>query len=284
MLTLAITSAAALIVFVIHELRASEPVVDLRVFKIRTYATGVFLMTLLGFVLYGSLVLLPVLLQTLLGYPSLQAGIAMAPRGMGSFIGMPIIGLLVAKMDPRKLVATGFLVGAITLLWLGQVNLQAGYWDFFWPQFVQGLSLALLFVPLTTITMDPIPRERMGNATSLFNLMRNIGGSIGIAITGTLLARHQQAHIHLLGAQVDPLNPAAQATLDRLRAAFVAAGADTVTATQRAYAALFGMVQRQASIVSFVEIFRLLGVVFLLMIPLVLLMKRPSGRSPMASH
>lgn len=284
MVTLAIAAAAALIIFIVHELRVKEPVVDLRVFTIRTYATGVFLMTLLGFVLYGSLVLLPLLLQTLLGYPSLQAGIAMAPRGMGSFIGMPIIGLLVAKIDPRKLVATGLLVGALTLLWLGQVNLQAGYWNFFWPQFVQGLSLALLFVPLTTITMDPIPRERMGNATSLFNVMRNIGGSIGIAITGTLLARHQQAHINLLGAHVDALNPTAQALIDRLRGSFIAGGADAVTATQRAYAALFGMVQRQASMVSFVEIFRLLGFVFLLMIPLVLLMKRPSGRSPMASH
>ena len=284
MVILAITAAAALVIFVIHELREEEPVVDLRVFKVRTYATGVFLMTLLGFVLYGSLVLLPLLLQTLLGYPSLQAGIAMAPRGMGSFIGMPIIGVLVGKIDPRKLVASGFLVGALTLFWLGQVNLQAGYWDFFWPQFVQGLSLALLFVPLTTITMDPIARERMGNATSLFNLMRNIGGSIGIAITGTLLARYQQTHINLLGTHVDALNPTAQAMLDRLRAAFVAGGADAVTATQRAYAALFGMVQRQASIVSFVEIFRLLGLVFLLMIPLVLLMKRPSGRGPVASH
>ena len=142
-------------------------------------------MTTLGFVLYGSLVLLPIMLQTLLGYPSLQAGIAMAPRGMGSLIGMPMVGLLIGRIDPRKMVAVGLIVGAVTLFWLGQLNLNAGYWDIFWPQFFQGLGLSALFVPLTTISMDPIPRERMGNATSLFNLMRNLGGSIGIASTGT---------------------------------------------------------------------------------------------------
>src|SRR6185369_1657379 len=130
---------------------------------------GVFLMTTLGFVLYGSLVLLPIMLQTLLGYPSLQAGYAMAPRGMGSIIGMPLVGFIVGKMDARKLVAGGLFVGALTLFWLGELNLNAGYWDVFWPQFIQGIGLSLIFVPLTTISMDAIPRERMGNATSLFN-------------------------------------------------------------------------------------------------------------------
>jgi DHA2 family multidrug resistance protein len=285
MTILAITSAAALLIFLIHEWRTHEPVVDLHVFKIRTYSTGVFLMTTLGFVLYGSLVLLPILLQTLLGYPSLQAGIAMAPRGMGSFIGMPMVGFLIGHIDARKLVAAGLLVGGVTLLWLGQLNLSAGYWDFFWPQFVQGLGMSMLFVPLTTASMDPIPRERMGNATSLFNLMRNIGGSIGIAVTGTMLARQQQVHYSTLGSNVDPFNPTASAMLDRLRAGFMAAGADSVTASERALAAMSGLVHRQASMVTFVQIFRLLGLVFLLLIPFVLLMKRPTGRSgPAAAH
>jgi hypothetical protein len=207
MTALAAVAVVSLLVFLIHEWTTAEPVVDLRVFRIRTYSTGVFLMTTLGFVLYGSLVLLPILLQTLLGYPSLQAGMAMAPRGIGSFIGMPMVGLLIGRLDARKMVATGLLIGGITLIWLGRLNLSAGYWDFFWPQFVQGFALSLLFVPLTTITMDPIPRERMGNATSLFNLMRNIGGSIGIAVTGTMLARQQQAHYVMLGTNVDPLQP-----------------------------------------------------------------------------
>src|SRR6185436_5742565 len=218
--TLIVMSGLGLVAFLWRQWVATEPVVDLRVFKIRTYSTGVFLMTTLGFVLYGSLVLLPLMLQTLLGYPSLQAGIAMAPRGMGSLIGMPAVGLLIGRFDPRKMVAIGLVVGAFTLFWLARLNLNAGYWDIFWPQFFQGLGLSALFVPLTTISMDPIPKERMGNATSLFNLMRNLGGSIGIAVTGTLLARKQQQHINLLGEHVTPYSAAATASLDSARQGF----------------------------------------------------------------
>jgi DHA2 family multidrug resistance protein len=132
--------------------------------------------------------------------------------------------------------------------------------------------------------MDPIPRERMGNATSLFNLMRNLGGSIGIAVTGTLLARRQQEYINVLGAHVTPFSQAARASLETARQGFIAAGADPVTATQRAYAAVFGAVQRQAAMVSFVDLFRLLGIIFLLLLPLVLLMRRPRGRAAAAAH
>src|SRR4029077_15298947 len=176
------------------------------VFKVRTFATGVFLMTTLGFVLYGSLVLLPIMLQTLLGYPPVQAGLAMAPRGIGSFLGMPILGFLIAKLDSRRLVAGGLIAGGLTLIWLGHLNLNAGYWDIFWPQFFQGLGLSMVFVPLTTISMDPIPREGRANATSLFNLMRNLGGGIGIAATGTLLARRSQSGAEILSGHVTAYN------------------------------------------------------------------------------
>ncbi len=282
--SLVVTSAIGVVAFIVRQWLASEPIVDLRVFKERTYSTGVFLMTTLGFVLYGSLVLLPIMLQTLLGYPALQAGIAMAPRGVGSLIGMPMVGLLIGKIDARKMVAIGLLGGAFTLIWLGQLNLNAGYWDIFWPQFFQGLALSALFVPLTTISMDRIPRERMGNATSLFNLMRNLGGSVGIAVTGTMLSRNTQAYVNVYGANVDAYSPATQRAFEAARGGFIASGSDPVTATQRAYGALFGMVQQQASIVSFVGLFRLLGVIFLLLLPLVLLMKRPRGGGPMAAH
>src|SRR5262249_21385047 len=147
----AAVAVVGLATFLFRELKVEHPVVDLRVFKVRTYSTGVFLMTVLGFVLYGSLVLLPILLQTPLGYPSLQAGMAMAPRGMGSFIAMPIVGAIVGRVGARPLLALGLVGGSSTLFWLGQLNLSAGYWDIFWPQFVQGMSLGLIFVPLTTI-------------------------------------------------------------------------------------------------------------------------------------
>src|SRR5580765_6003808 len=140
---------------IIHELMTDHPVIDLRVFKARSYAVGVFLMTVLGFVLYGSMVLLPIMLQTLLGYPPLEAGIAMAPRGLGAFFMMPLTGLMTGRFDARKLLAAGLVIGGSTLLWLAGLNLQAGYWDVFWPQLIQGVGMSLLFVPLTTVSMDP---------------------------------------------------------------------------------------------------------------------------------
>ena len=283
-LALSVIAAVSLAGFIFRELHTEHPVVDLRVFKVRTFAAGVFLMTTLGFVLYGSLVLLPIMLQTLLGYPPVQAGLAMAPRGIGSFIGMPVIGFLIAKLDSRRLVAGGLIAGGLTLLWLGHLNLNAGYWDIFWPQFVQGLGLSMVFVPLTTISMDPIPRERMGNATSLFNLMRNLGGSIGIAATATMLARRSQSTAAILGNNVNAYNPAARSMFAATREAFIKAGSDPVTATSRAYAALSGMVHRQATMVAFVEIFTLLGIIFIALVPLVFLMKRPRGKAPAAAH
>jgi DHA2 family multidrug resistance protein len=155
----------------------------------------------------------------------------------------------------------------------------------FWPQFVQGISLALLFVPLTTITMDPIPRESMGNATSIFNLMRNIGGSLGIAVATTLLARRQQVHTSALGAHVDAYSPQARALLDQLRGAFMARGSDLATATQQAQAAVFGLVRRHAAMLSFTDVFRLMALFFVALLPLLFLMRTPrAGRRPAALH
>jgi DHA2 family multidrug resistance protein len=126
--------------------------------------------------------------------------------------------------------------------------------------------------------MDPIPKEKLGNATSLFNVMRNIGGSVGIAVTGTILVRRRQTYTSIMSARVTAYDPAARAALEAARNLFVSRGSDTVTATQRATAAIFGNVVRQAGMVAFVGIFRLLGVMFLVLLPLLLLMTRPHGR------
>ena len=240
-------------------------------------------MTTLGFVLYGGLVLLPLFLQTVLGYPSVQAGIAVAPRGLGSFFSMPIVGYLTSKMDPRKLLIVGLLSGSVTLWALGAINLQVGYWDIFWPQFFQGIAMGLVFVPLTTVTMSMIRREEMGNATSLFNFMRNMGGSIGIAAVATMLSRNAQVQYNVLGAHLNPFDPAVRGFLNQIRGAFVARGLDLSSATQAAYVAMSGMVQRQALMVSFVQLFRMLAIVFALLVPLVFVMKRPkvTGPAPM---
>jgi len=231
----------------------------------------------LGFVLYGSLVLLPVMLQTLFGFSSYQAGQAMMPRGVGSLIMMPTVGYLTGHVDARKLLIVGLAIGGATLLWLGQIDLNAGYWEIFWPQFIQGAGLALLFVPLTTVSMATIAQERMGYATSMFNLMRNIGGSVGIAITATILQRQRVKIGSYMGENVSAFDTTTQTMLAQITGGLVAAGTDAATATQRAYAILNGMLFRQASMVSFVMLFRLLGGIFILMVPLVFIMRRPKG-------
>jgi MFS transporter, DHA2 family, multidrug resistance protein len=272
---LAVIAVVSLAVFILHALTAREPVVDLRLFKEPTYAMGVALVTAMGVGLYGSLVLMPVLLQSLLGYSSLQAGYAMAPRGLGSLVAMPLVGLLMNRVDPRRMLALGFLVSGFTMYWMSGLNLQAGYWDVFWPQFVQGAGMGLLFVPLTTVAMDRISQKEMGPATSLFNLLRNIGGSVGIALIETVLARDQQAHTNILGAHVTAYAPSSQAMFEGLRAAFVARGSDLVTAASRARAAMFGMVQKQAAMIAFLHAFQVLAVVFVVMVPVVFMMRKP---------
>jgi len=274
-----VISAGALAAFVARELRAANPVLDLRVLRLRSYSTGVFLMTVLGFVLYGSLVLLPIWLQTLLGYPALRAGIALAPRGMGSLLFMPIVGIITTRLDPRKLLGAGFVLGGVTLLQFSWLNLNAGYWDFFWPQFVQGAALSLLFVPLTTITMYPVPKEKTGNATSIFNFMRNLGGSMGIAMISTMMERRRQLHVALLDRHVTPYDAPARVLDQSLRGALIGGGSDPASAGPQAIAGLWGMVQRQAALLSYIDLFRILGLIFFLMTPLILLMKRPAKSS-----
>jgi MFS transporter, DHA2 family, multidrug resistance protein len=237
-------------------------------------------------VLYGSIVLLPIWLQTLLGYPAVLAGITMAPRGMGSMIGMPVVGAFTSKLDPRKVLAGGLLLGAYSTFALSRLSLDAGYWDLFWPQFIQGFGLGMVFVPLTTIAMNPVPREGMGNATSLYNLMRNLGGSVGIAIVAMLNTRYQQKYTSILGAHVTATDPQASQWLGGMRSLYLSTGSGPGLADQRAYASIFGLVQREAAMRAFVELFLLLTAVFVLMIPISLIRKKPrrGGEPGVAAH
>src|SRR5579863_8991380 len=251
----AIVAVATIVAFLIYELHIKDPVVNLRVFKDRTYSTGVFLMSLLGVGLYGTTVLIPLILQTLLGYPAVRAGIAMSPRGLGSLVAMPVAGIIMAKLDPRKMLTAGLIVCGWTLFQFSRLSLSAGFWDFFWPQLIMGLSLGLIFVPLTTISMAPIRKENMGNATSLFNLVRNLGGSIGIAAVSTMQTRFQQRNINQLGSHVTPYSFGARNMMNSMEAMFMSGGADKVAAANQARAAMFGMVERQASMLAYNSIF-----------------------------
>jgi len=282
---LAVLAVIGLGALIVRELTTRNPVIDLSVFRYRSYAVGTFLMTVVGFVLYGSTVLYPLMMQELLGYTATHAGVTNFPRGLASFIFMPFVGFLTGKVDARKLLAGGLLLTAAAMFGASLFSLDVGFRDFALPLVLQGIGLGLIFVPLTTVTNNPIPRERMGNATSIFNLMRNIGASIGISVVEALQFRRQQAHTNYLGQHINLARPEVQQKLAALRGGFIANGADPVTAGHQAQVALWGMVQRQASMLAYNDVFRFLGGMFLIMLPLLLFMKKPKGgKGPAIAH
>jgi DHA2 family multidrug resistance protein len=275
---LAVTAVVALTAFVIRELRTTEPLVDFRLFRFRTFSAGVTVATALGFVLYGSLVLLPMFMQTLLGFSAETAGFWSSPRGVGTAIVMPLTGFMLGRRwDARLLLTTGLVIASVAFFTYSHLTLQAGPGDFLVPQVVQGIGMALVFVPLTTITMDPIPLQSMGYATSIYSLMRNIGSSIGISFVTTMLARRAQFHQSRLVESLSVYSSGVSEWLDATGRAIGTAGSDAQTAGQTAVAALYAQTQRQASLLSFLDLFYLLGIMFLVTVPLVWVMKRPQA-------
>ena len=270
---LGVAFAVGVVAWVVRELTARNPVSDLHVFAQVPFAAGTTVMALVGFVMYGSQVTISIWLQTLLGYPSMQAGVAMVATGLGAAFAMPTASFLLNKFDPRKVFVGGVLGFALSFHQLMGFNLNVGFWDVFWPQFLQGASIGLVFVPLTVVTMSFIPKEKMGNATSLFNMMRNIGGGVGISLVETMVTRMGQQHTNLLVANISQLSPSAMRLVAGLKGVFLASG--PVMADQQAYAALFGMVQREATMVALIRVFQYLGLLVLVLIPLIALTKRP---------
>jgi len=282
--TLAVLTVIGLIGLIIRELVTEHPIIDLGVFRYRSFAIGTSLMAAVGIVLYGSTVLLPLLMQEVLGYTATHAGITNLPRGLASFIAMPVIGYLTSKLDPRKLLAVGFVAGAIAMYDLSRLSLSMASSTFWPPLLVQGAGLALVFVPLTTATNDPIPLARMGNATSIFNLMRNVGASVGISIVETMQVRATQKHINILGVHVNRANPITQQMYHGLQSYFMTRGASPAGASDQARAALWGLVQRQAAMLAYNDSFRFLSVMFVLMIPFLFWMRRPKGGKTVMAH
>jgi DHA2 family multidrug resistance protein len=270
---LAVAFALGLVAWVARELVAPDPVADLHVFGQRTFAAGTAAMAIGAFVMYGSQVTISIWLQTLLGYPSVQAGVAMVATGLGAAIAMPTASFLVGRFDPRKVFVCGVLGFTFSFYQLMGFNLNVGFWNVFWPQFIQGFSIGLVMVPLMVVTIAFTPKEKMGNATGLFNMLRNIGGGIGISLVGTILTRVGQEHTSLLVANITPFSPLAQPLLGGLKSLFAWSG--PVFADQQAYATLFGLVQREATMVALVRVFQYLGVLVLTLIPLIALTKRP---------
>ena len=273
--TLAVLAVVGLTGMIIRELKAEHPVLDLTVFKYRSYAIGTFLMTLIGFLLYGSTVLIPLMMQVLLGYTATEAGITNLPRGLASFLMMPIVGRLTMKIDHRKLLGIGLVASAYAMWELSRFSLDVASVNFWWPLMIQGAALGFVFVPLTTIANGSIPNERMGNATSLFNLMRNIGASIGISMVETLQYRSQQTNINTLGTHVTSESPASQQMFQSMKAYFMSQGSSASLAAQQAYQAIWGTVQRQAAMLSYNDTFFIMALMFAAMIPFLFLLRKP---------
>lgn len=278
---LPIVAAVMLTAFVIRELYTPEPVVRFRLLRYRNLGTGIMLVTILGFVLYGSLLLLPLFMQTLLGWTAVTAGIWTSPRGIATALFMPLVGYLLGRgWDARWLLIFGFFVASTAFFGLSHMSLQSGISDIFLHQINQGTGMAFIFVPLTTATMDPIPLAESGYATSLYSLMRNIGSSVGISFVTTFVARRSQFHQSILAAHVTPYDQRSIQFLDLVRALIFYRGSDWSTASQRALGVLYHMLQQQAALISFVEVFRIMGFLFLPTVPLVLLMRKVAHRHP----
>jgi DHA2 family multidrug resistance protein len=285
-LTLAIVAGIALPAFVLREYFTPEPLVHVKLLRYRSFASGIALVTVLGFVLYGSLVLLPLFMQTLLGWTAVTAGIWTSPRGIGTAICMPLVGYLLGKgWDGRKMLLFGFIVTSFAFFGYSHMDLQSGTWDIFFVQMNQGMGMAFVFVPLTTLTMDPIPRAMTGYATSLYSVMRNVGSSMGISFVTTWVARRSQFHQAVLAAHITPYSIQTRQFLAESRGVFESGGSNPSHAGRQSLAALYGMVQQQAALLSFTEVFRVMGFLFLAVIPLALLMRRArSARGTPVAH
>ena len=268
------------VLFLIREFRHDKPLVDLRVFRHRNFALGCLLIGLFGAAIYGLVTLLPLFYQELMGYTALAAGWAVSPRGVGAIIAMPIIGLLTAKIDNRWLIAFGFCLFAITSIWFGEVNLGIGQWSFLWAITLSGFGSGCVFVPLSTTTMAFLRNEEIGNASGLYNLLRNIGGSIGISIVNTIVARHEQLHRSQLAAALAPGRIEVRGAIAGIQQYLGAQGAPAATATQRAYGLLNSTLNAQSRLWSYVDDFRYMALVCFACIPIVFALKKSVGRGP----
>jgi DHA2 family multidrug resistance protein len=277
---IAAASVFALIGFIIREFTYREPIVQLRILGDRNFSVGTLITCLYGFVLYGSTAMLPLFLQTLMGYPAMDSGLAVSPRGIGSMLSMVVVGILVRYVDSRLLLACGFGILGYSTLLLSHVNLGISMASVALPNLINGFASGFIFVPLTTMTMGSLRNEEIGNAAGIYNLMRNIGGSIGIATVTTFLVRGSQVHQSYLAANVTAKNSVMAGMLQGLQTKLCIGGFDAYTAHQKALGMLYGIIQQQASLLAYADNFRLLGFLSLLCMPLAILFHRVRKHSP----
>lgn len=271
---LALLAGLGIALFVWRSLTARRPLVDLRVFRSREFATGTVLMFLLGFGLYGSFTMLPLYVQKLQGYTAFLAGLVLSPGGIASLISMAVVGPLVGRVDSRLLLSFGAVM-AIWSVWILQhVNPAVDFWYVTTGRIIQGAGMGFLFVPLTAAAFVTLKPEQIGGATGLFNLMRNEGGSIGIAVSSTILAQKVQVHHARLAEHVTAGNPVLQQRLAELGHALPAlAGRHPADTGPLAWGMIGGEVQRQAAHMAYADVFWMLTISFVVFLPLVWLLR-----------
>jgi len=267
------------IVFVLWEMRVEHPIVNLRILGNSNVTIGCLLLFLVGAILYGTTAALPLFMQNLLSYTALNAGLVMSPRGMGAIIGSIVSGRILAnpKIDGRAWIAGGFAILALTMWMFGNLTADAAPANFIAPIVISGFSITCIFVPMTTFSLATVSRESMGEATGLTNLLRNLGGSVGISAITTLVSRGAQTHQALLVGQMSQYNPVFNDQIAKLQAALTPQ-VGSVAAHSQAYGLAYQTLLDQSSLSSYIDLFRLLVIVCLLCAPLVFLFKKPAHR------
>jgi DHA2 family multidrug resistance protein len=268
-------SFSSLILLVLVEFYSENPILNLRIFRNLSFTSGNLILFFAFFNLFGSIVLLPIYLETLMGYTAFLAGLALGPGGIATMIAMPIAGSLVTKLNPKAILAFGIAVAAYSVYLMSQFSLQADFNAIFWPRVVLGVGMGFLFIPLTTLTMSGIRKEEMGNATGIFNLLRNLGGSFGVAFATTLLARRAQLHQFHLVEHLTPFSRNLQETLPQITQMLQERGFVPPLQGQGGLGVIYKQLLQQASMLSFNDVFFSLALMMTLILPLVLFMKKP---------
>jgi len=280
---LAAFAVVGLVAFVWRELTTERPAVDLKILQNLPFASGTVLGGVLGMGMFGTLFLLPMFLQNLLGFPAMTSGVAMLPRSIASAVIGPIGGRFYNKVGPRVLVAVGLALNAYGFWQFSHLTTQVGAWDLLWPQVWQGAGMGLLFVAIATAALATIEKPRMTSATGLYNVVRQVSASIGIAIAANQVDAGTHRFHDQLAEGVTMYSEGTRTTLQRLAGAMVQAGADTAGATHRALAVMNLRVTRQAVVLSYNHLFQLAAMLFVVALPLTLMLKgtpRVRGASP----
>jgi MFS transporter, DHA2 family, multidrug resistance protein len=261
--------------FVWRELTAKVPVVNLRLFKDKTFASGTLIGAVMFALLMANMFLMPLFMQEMLGFTATQSGVALMPRVLVMMAVTPFVGRIYNRVSPRLVVAVGILLVSLGSYFQSHFQLDTSMGNVIRDTMVQGVGFACLFVPLTTVALSSIQRHQLADATGLNSLFRQVGGSIGLAIFATLLTRYVEPARAAISAHMAVTDPAVGARLARFAQAFMARGYDATSAQAAAHGALYGIIARQATVVSFEKVFMLAAIVFVAVLPLLYFLRSP---------